>query len=213
MKIKALMVPLLIFHCFSFLLLDAKTNGCSLIEDLSIGVDYGDENLMFGSVSAVFLDSDQLIYILDWRNDRIQKFDRDGHFLKSILIKKGQGPEEVSMLGSVALHPDGRISLFDRGGSKIINLNEKGKFISSFKLDYMPASIASLGENRIAVLGLKEGKIIRVFDLSLSPADFPSIKMCRWEGIPSASTAHLMAKFFWSIPTSMKYGFTWTKIL
>jgi len=165
MKIKTLMFTLLIFYFFSFLFLDARGNEYSLIEDLSIGVDYGDENLMFGSVSAIFLDSAENIYILDWKNDRIQKFDRDGHFLKSILIIKGQGPEEVSMLGGVALHPDGKISLFDRGGSKIINLNEEGEFISSFKLDYMPTSIASLGENRIAILGLKESKIIHVFDI------------------------------------------------
>ncbi len=68
------------------------------------------------------------------------------------------------MLGGVALHPDGKISLFDRAGCKIINLDEEGEFISTFKLDYMPTSIASLGKNRIAVLGLKEHKIIHVFD-------------------------------------------------
>jgi len=73
-----------------------------LKEDLTIGVESGDENLMFGSVADIGLDAAGNIFILDWNNSRIQKFDAAGKFLKSIVLKQGQGPEEVAMLGGAA---------------------------------------------------------------------------------------------------------------
>jgi DNA-binding beta-propeller fold protein YncE len=49
------------------------------------------------------------IYILDWENKRIQVFDPQGKFLRSIVGKQGQGPEEVAMLGGVAVSPAGKV--------------------------------------------------------------------------------------------------------
>lgn len=119
----------------------------SLKEDLSIGVENGDENLMFSSLEAIDVDLEGNIYILDWSNSgdsRLQKFSERGDFLKSIAIKKGQGPEEVAMFGGAAVSPAGTIFVLDRGGSKIVVLGKDGQFLRFFKLDFQASCLGCL---------------------------------------------------------------------
>ena len=80
-----------------------------LQEDLSIGVDQGDENLIFGGISSIDFDSEDNIYILDWKTWRVQKFDSKGAFLRSISIQEGQGPQEITFPGIMAVSPQRRM--------------------------------------------------------------------------------------------------------
>jgi len=136
----------------------------SLIEDLSIGVGYGDENLMFGSVSDIQLDSEENIYILDGKDYRIQIFNPQGEFMRSISIQKGQGPEEVSMLLGFAVHPDGLISLYDRGGGKVLNFDKQGSNKKYFKLDFQATDIKHYKNGQIAILGFNNNRGIHIYN-------------------------------------------------
>jgi hypothetical protein len=147
-------------------IVSSDENAVALTEDLSIGVGYGDENLMFGSVSDIQLDQEENIYILDGKNDRIQIFNSQGEFLRSIPIQKGQGPKEVSMLLGFAVHPDGFISLYDLAGRKILNFDKMGAYHSYFKLDFQAMDIKSYKKGQIAILGLNNDLGIHIYSLS-----------------------------------------------
>ncbi len=136
----------------------------SLKEDLSIGVESGDENLAFGSVASIGLDATGYIYILDQKNRRIQIFDPQGKFLKSVIGKQGQGPEEVAMLGGVAVSPSGTIAVLDRGGNKVILFDKDGVFLRMFKVTFPPLYLGCLQGDCVVVLGLSQGKIFHLFD-------------------------------------------------
>jgi hypothetical protein len=136
----------------------------TLKEDLAIGVESGDENLMFGSVADIGLDAAGNIFILDWNNSRIQKLDAAGKFLKSIVLKQGQGPEEVAMLGGAAVGPSGMVCVLDRGGNKILILSAEGEFLRFFKLDFQAIYLGCLEGDRVVVLGLDKDKILHLFD-------------------------------------------------
>jgi len=136
----------------------------SLIENLAIGVDYGDENMMFGSVSDIQLDAEENIYILDGKEFRIQVFNPQGGFLRSIPIKKGQGPEEVSMLLGFAVHPDGLISIYDSAGGKVLNFDDKGSCQNYFKLDFQAFDIKHYKDGQIAVLGFNNDLGIHIYN-------------------------------------------------
>lgn len=135
-----------------------------LKEDLAIGVESGDENLMFGSVADIGLDAAGNIFILDWNNSRIQKFDAGGKFLKSIVLKQGQGPEEVAMLGGAAVGPSGMVCVLDRGGNKILVLSAEGEYVRFLKIDFQAIYLGCLEGDRIVVLGLDQDKILHLFD-------------------------------------------------
>lgn len=169
--------------------------------DLSIGVSYGNENLMFGSISDIQLDSEENIYILDGKNSRIQKFDPKGQFLRSIPIKKGQGPQEVSMLLGLAVYPDGWISLYNRAGGKVLNFDKNGVYQSYFKLDFQGTDIQHYKDKQIAILGLNNGLGIHIYSregdwLSSFGEPFPvPSKLSQFKDVP-------MAKFPMKFSTS-----------
>ena len=133
-----------------------------LKKDLSIGIDIGDENLMFGNISDIDLDTEENIYVLDWKNSRIQKFDSQGNFLKSVKIGKGEGPREVSRILSMAVTGKGKIYVLGNN-RKIVVFDEDGDFLRSFKIDLDARHIIPDSEENGVVLGLKEGQILHVY--------------------------------------------------
>jgi len=165
---KAGMVSLGIFSALFFYLAAGSNGGEKktfiLKEDLTIGVESGDDNLVFGSVADIGLDAAGNIIILDWNNSRIQKFDAGGKFLKSIVLKQGQGPEEVAMLMGAAVSPSGMVCVLDRGGNKVLILGPEGEFLRFFKLDFQATYLGCLEGDRIVVLGLDKDKILHLFD-------------------------------------------------
>ena len=137
-----------------------------LKEDLSIGVEDGDNNLIFERISSVRLDSAENIYILDWRKNSIVKFDPTGKFLASITLKQGQGPGEVVNLGHMDVSPVGRIFIHDVNSRKVLVFSPEGNLLREFRhRDLQGTSIACLGDEKIVILGLKDNKIFHVFDM------------------------------------------------
>jgi hypothetical protein len=138
-----------------------------LIPDLTIGQDGGDENLLFSGVYAVGLDRDQNIYILDWwfsSPPRIQVFNSQGGFLRSIPIRKGQGPGEATDVGELAVGPSGTIYVLDWGQNKIMLFDAKGMFLRQFKPEVQPRDFALLPGEQVILLGASREKLLHVCD-------------------------------------------------
>jgi hypothetical protein len=135
-----------------------------LKEDLRIGVEYGDEDFMFASISDVELDSQGNIYILDLKNFRIQVFDESGGIINSIILSKGQGPEEIGAYARMAVLPDGTIGLLDFYERKVLLLNKSGEFLRSFRLDMQPKDMVA-AEGTLVVLGFDKNHILHEIDL------------------------------------------------
>ena len=135
-----------------------------LKEDLRLGVEYGDENLMFAGISDMGLDAEENIYILDLKNFRIQVFDRTGGFLDSLALSKGQGPTEIGAYAKMAVLPDGTIGLLDFYERKILLLSKKGEYIRSFKLDFQSQDMVST-DSTFVVLGFNKNQILHEIDL------------------------------------------------
>lgn len=108
----------------------------TLREDFNLGEESVDDNYVFANISHIALDSNENIYLLDRKNFRIQIFDDKGKFLKSVEIKKGQGPEEVTLPFGMAVTEKGKIYVSDYSGKKILVFDEKGEFLHSFNLDF-----------------------------------------------------------------------------
>jgi hypothetical protein len=95
-----------------------------LEEDLVIGGDVEDENFNFMRIAALEVDDEGNLYVLDFRQCRIQVFNKDGDYLQTI-GRKGEGPGEFQRPSRMYLSPDGKlyviefrkIHLFDREGT------------------------------------------------------------------------------------------------
>jgi hypothetical protein len=101
-----------------------------LEEDLSIGGGE-DSNYRFYNARNLALDAEDNIYVLDTGNHRIQKFDRNGHYLQTI-GKKGQGPGEFE--GPVKICLGELNDLFVLDGQKIKVFDSRGNFLENVLL-------------------------------------------------------------------------------
>lgn len=103
-----------------------------LEEDLSIGSEE-DNNYLFHRVRALAVDSEKNIYVVDMGNYRVQMFDLNGRYLRTI-GRKGQGPGEFS--GPVGIAFDSQHNLYVKEYRRIQKFNRQGKFTESIPLEY-----------------------------------------------------------------------------
>jgi len=141
-----------------------KSKELTLKEDLSIGVESDDERYMFAEIGAVALDEEENIYVLDWKDSRIKKFDKNGSFLKEREIQKGSGPEEASYITGMAVTEKGKIFAHDRNTSKILVLDEEFEFQHSFTIEFRTVNILHYSEDKFLALGLNDERIFHIFN-------------------------------------------------
>jgi len=120
-----------------------------LEQDLSIGRE-DDDNYIFFRVRGIEVDKDENIYVVDYGNYRIQKFDKSGNYIQSF-GRWGQGPGEFQhnlrldideQSGNLHIS-DGvhLIKIFDRNGNYLeqillekpivgFNLDGKGNYLA-----------------------------------------------------------------------------------
>jgi hypothetical protein len=99
-----------------------------LEEDLSIGNE-DDENYLFYRSRDIQVDTDGNIYVLENGNRRLQVFDKDGKYLRTI-GKRGQGPGEFNAPTCLQLDDKtGNIFVTDNTRRKIIIFEKEGKYI------------------------------------------------------------------------------------
>lgn len=130
--------------------------------NLTIGVEDGDEKLMFGRIVRVDVDGHGNIYVLDFRFRRISVFDDKGNLLRQIAVPEGQGPREATSLGGIAVTPGG--TLFINDAQKVIVYGPDGEYRRTFLIDFMISSIGCPGTEELVAIGPHDGKILHVFD-------------------------------------------------
>lgn len=140
----------------------AQAPPVTLKPDLAIGVEDGDEDLMFGSISRVDLDGQGNIYILDYKFRKVVVCSPDGRHLRTIPVPAGQGPQEATNPGGIAVAPSGTLYINDM--RKIIVYGPDGRFVRSFLADFMISSIGCPGTEDLVAIGPNGGRILHVFD-------------------------------------------------
>ncbi|MDD8030381.1 MAG: 6-bladed beta-propeller [Acidobacteriota bacterium] len=145
-----------------------------LIEDSSLF--YGqDQNYFFNSPSCLQV-TDECIYVLDTSNHRLQIFDLNGKFLKSI-GGPGQAPGEFN-------NPEGMfidakrniIYVADTRNLRLQVLSLEGKVESTVNLNFPPVGVA-VREEKIYLLAFpgntlirKEEPLVKIYRQDFSPA-------------------------------------------
>ena len=97
-----------------------------LEEDLSIGRE-DDDNYMFFRIGDIEVDGDGNIYVFEFGNKRVQKFNRDGKYICTIGAE-GQGPGEYQWPISLLIDDKGGVmGVIDR--RKLIVFDKDGNYL------------------------------------------------------------------------------------
>jgi len=97
-----------------------------LKEDLRLGGDPAREVSYFPKGASLTVDAAGNLYVIDRGNRRVQMFDKNGNFVRTI-GRRGQGPGEYMFAGSVYIDVDGNISV--DGGREQIIFSKEGVFL------------------------------------------------------------------------------------
>lgn len=95
-----------------------------LVEDLAIG-DVNDEDYFFPRRVTLIVDDDGNIYVCDRGNRRVQKYDKNGVYVRTI-GRQGQGPGEYIYPSRLFLDEDGNPCVGD--GRSLIFYDRDGNF-------------------------------------------------------------------------------------
>ncbi|MEW6455514.1 MAG: BF3164 family lipoprotein [Acidobacteriota bacterium] len=107
-------------------------------ENFAIGIQ-NDENYMFHEPKDIEIQDDKYIFIADTKNKRVQKFNHNGEFLKSI-VKGGEGPDQVLEPVDIEL-TDKNIFIADPSKRKILFFNKNEEYVSSINTPYSVKNI------------------------------------------------------------------------
>jgi hypothetical protein len=95
-------------------------------EEFRIGSTEGDPNYIFGAFISFAVDDDGNVYVLDWREKSVRKFDHSGRFL-FVFGAPGQGPGEFSSPEEIRYLPNGHIMVFEGENQKYSCFTKDGK--------------------------------------------------------------------------------------
>ena len=101
-------------------------------EDLTIGVEEGDENYMFGNQVFVNTDNKGNIYVTDGDRRTVRKYNSNGNFLQSI-GRLGQGPGEFQDMSEVRFNSEGNIYLNDLKTQRLSFFSKEGNYLKGIK--------------------------------------------------------------------------------
>ncbi len=105
-------------------------------EDLTIGVEAGDENYMFGSQVLLNTDDEGSFYVTDGDRKVIKKYDSCGQYLQSI-GRPGQGPGEFQTISEARFDKDGNIYLNDVSNQRISFLSRDGRYLKGINVPFL----------------------------------------------------------------------------
>ena len=109
-------------------------------EEFQIGSLEGDPRYVFGEFIRFAVDGDGCVYVLDWREKTVRKFDSLGKYILSF-GGAGQGPGEFSDPMEIRHLPDGNIMVFEGESQKYSCFTGKGELVRTGrfeKLMYSP---------------------------------------------------------------------------
>jgi len=119
-----------------------------LEEELTIGVIEGDENYMLSWPYDLEVDNDENIYVMDWREEYIRAYDKEGRYIRTV-AQKGRGPGEFESPAHFKISTDGKLVLLGSRHHQLDFLDLTGNHLSGFKLKGYCSDLKLDGENHI----------------------------------------------------------------
>lgn len=167
----------------------AQSGGYGFNAVLSLGgAEADDESFFYEKVGSIEVDSDASgnIYVLDNGNTRVQVFDSQGNYLRTI-GSEGDGPGELRMPRALTVNSRGDVALFDIGQGRITVFDTNGEVLRDMLVQGAPNDVC-LADNGFVYLayGKRGPAAVQAFDTDgeiaweggqLEPAGGMNIKM------------------------------------
>lgn len=129
-----------------------------LVEEVRLGADPVTEETAFHDPTDIGVDAAGNVYVLDSGNHRIQVFDADGNYLRS-LGSAGQGPGQLASPTGLWVYPSGEVLVADTNNRRIQRFGAAGDALDSFAVDVVPLDLVGVA-GRIWLLRLPAASLV-----------------------------------------------------
>ena len=119
----------------------------SFSEDFMLGKESGEDYVMLHTDIDVAVDPEANIYVLDIKNNRFIKFDKDGNHIWTT-GKQGQGPGELQRPSKIKINPHQEICILD-GFFKVHFYDSDGNYRRTIRLDRAIEDFQYMRDGRI----------------------------------------------------------------
>jgi len=134
-----------------------------LEEDLSIGVEEGDEKYMLNMPQEIQVTDDGTIYVMDWGDTCIKAYDSEGEYLRTI-GREGVGPGEFSTPVYMDISSDGRIFLMDGRNQRVVVFDIDGNYLGGFRVMGFHSKMRADRLNRLYFQRQTRGEEVKVLN-------------------------------------------------
>jgi hypothetical protein len=110
----------------------AADEAWTLVEDLSIGAVDGNGPDVFGQITAIAVDDEGRIHVLDQQASEVRSFTADGAHIRS-LGREGSGPGEFRRPAGLTLDADGSLWVLDSGNARFVVFDREGEFVTTHR--------------------------------------------------------------------------------
>ncbi len=134
-----------------------------LEEDISIGVEEGDEKYMLNEPQDVQVTDDGTFYIMDWGDTCIKAYDSEGLYLQTI-GREGVGPGEFSTPVYMDISADGKIFLMDGRNQRVVVFDTDGNYLGGFRVMGFHSKMKADRLNRLYFQRQRSGEEVKVLN-------------------------------------------------
>lgn len=134
-----------------------------LEEDLSIGIEEGDERYMLNEPMDIKVSENGTIFIMDWGDTCIKAYDDQGRYLRTV-GREGVGPGEFSTPVYMALSSDGKIFLMDGRNQRVVVFSTAGDYLGGFRVMGFHSNMKADGKNRLYFQRQTRGEEVKVLN-------------------------------------------------
>lgn len=132
-----------------------ETSDTDFAFDLELVMSFGeseseDENYNLYWISDVEVDNSGIIYILEGGNHRIQKFSKEGKYVKT-LATQGSGPGELINPMSMKLFDDNLLYVSNSYSTSIEVVDTEGNYVERYNMGMMAVELQPMNKNLFAV--------------------------------------------------------------
>jgi hypothetical protein len=101
------------------------------------GEEEGAESFYWVTNSSVGTDAAGRIFVLNPSEHQVVKFTSEGEYIGSV-ARRGGGPGEIQAPGSLAVAPDGSVSVFDFGKRSLVRFDPEGELLPEVPFRFSP---------------------------------------------------------------------------
>lgn len=117
-------------------------------EEIRIGVEEGEEVYQLYRPQDIKVTDDGDIYVIDWREDHLRVYDKNGQYIRTV-AQKGRGPGEFETPASFDFLSDGRLVILDGRNRQVSILDENGMYNGGFRVEGYCQNLAIDGQDQL----------------------------------------------------------------